>query len=263
MLKYAAAFLSLFLFSANAFATHPLITDDTSLQGKGKFQIEMNSGFSTDKTVTAGLSVEERGAEGGAALSYGVTDKIDLVLGLSHHWHRIKEGGVNTLNESGIGDMKVEFKCLCFESEESGMSIALKPALSVPTGNERKGLGSGALSGGVTVIATHQSRLGALHGNLGYSRNEYGLKENNEAARNDIWHASLAAEINLTKNIRTVANLGVKTNEDNTSRIHPVFLIGGLICSIDEKLDIDLGLKCGLNEAETDSTLLAGVTAWF
>ncbi|NTW69622.1 MAG: transporter [Chlorobiaceae bacterium] len=259
MLKYTAAFLALFLFSANAFATHPLITDDTALQGKGKFQIEMNSGFSTDKTVTAGLSVEERGAEGGAALSYGVTDKIDLVLGLSHHWHRIKEGGVNTLNESGIGDMKVEFKCLCFESEESGMSIALKPALSVPTGNERKGLGSGALSGGVTVIATHQSRLGALHGNLGYSRNE----TDDDNTRNNIWHASVATEINVMGDLRAVLNTGIETNEEKGSATHPAFLLGGVIYAVSENLDLDLGLKCALNKAETDRTFLVGLASRF
>ncbi len=159
--------------------------------------------------------------------------------------------------------MTVELKWRFFESEENGMSLALKPGLSIPTGNEQKGLGNGALTGGVTLIATHEGRLGVLHCNLGYLRNDYGIEENNMSARNDIWQASLAAELNLTGSLRSVLNIGVETNEDKTSDIHPVFLIGGLICCIDENLDLDLGLKCGLNEAETDRAVLAGLAVRF
>jgi hypothetical protein len=263
MLKKSTILFAAFFFTGNAFAAHPLITDDTGTQGKGKFQIEINSELSTDKEQENGLSVKERGGEAGATLSYGITDNIDLVFGVPLQWYTIKEGGMSVADESGIGDMGIELKWRLFESEESGMSLALKPGLSIPTGNELKGLGNGALSAGLTLISTHEGRLGALHCNLGYSSNAYGIKENNETARNDIWHASLAAELNMTGNIRSVANIGVESNEDKTSDIHPVFLIGGLIWSVHENLDIDLGLKCGLNKTETDTTFLAGLAARF
>jgi hypothetical protein len=263
ILKKNAALLFAFLFSTNAYAAHPLITDDTSTQGKGKVQIEINSEFSSEKEQTQRLSVDETGGKAGAALSYGIADNIDLVVGMPLKWYTFKEGGMIVAYESGIGDMGIELKWRLLESEESGMSLALKPGLSIPTGDELKRLGNGALSAGLTLISTHEGRLGALHCNLGYSRNAYGIKENDEAARNDIWHASLAAELNMTGNIRSVANIGVETNEDKTSDIHPVFLIGGLICSIGENLDIDLGLKCGLNKAETDTTFLAGLASRF
>ncbi|NTV04958.1 MAG: transporter [Chlorobiaceae bacterium] len=263
MLKKNVLLILTLFFSGNAYAAHPLITDDTGTQGKGKFQIEINSEFSTDKEQENGLSVKERGGAVGATLSYGISHNIDLVVGMPLQWHTIKEEGMTVADESGIGDMGIELKWRLIEAEEGGMSLALKPGLSIPTGDEHKGLGNGVVSGGVALIATHEGRLGALHCNLGYRLNDYGIEENNMAARNDIWHASLAAEINLTDNFRSVANIGVETNEDITSEVPPVFLIGGLICSIHENLDIDLGLKCGLNEAETDTTFLAGLAARF
>jgi hypothetical protein len=263
MMKKNTLLIFALFFSGNAYAAHPLITDDTGTQGKGKIQIEINSEFSTDQEQENGLSVKEKGSEAGSTLSYGITDNIDLVVGMPLQWYTVKEGGVTVADESGFGDMGIELKWRLIEAEEGGISLALKPGLSIPTGDEHKGLGNGALTGGVTLIATHEGRLGALHCNLGYNRNEYGITENTETARNDIWHASLAAELNLTDKIRSVANIGVETNEDKASTLHPVFFIGGLICSIDENLDIDLGLKCGLNDAETDTAFLAGLAARF
>lgn len=264
MLKKPICSAALFLLlSSSAFAAHPLITDDTGTQGKGKFQLEINSEFATDKEKENGIAIKERAGETAAALSCGIAENIDLVVGLPLQWYTQREGGMITADESGIGDMSVELKWRVLDSEENGISLALKPGLSIPTGSEEKGLGYGRVSGGVTMIATREGRLGALHCNLGYSHSEYGIEEENEAARNDLWHASLAAELNMTDNLRSVANIGVETNEDKTSDIHPVFLIGGLICSLTENLDIDLGLKCGLNKAETDTTFLAGLAARF
>ena len=261
--KTTAAAGLLLLLSSSAFAAHPLITDDSGTQGKGKFQLEINSEFATDKEKENGIAIKERAGETAAALSCGIAENIDLVVGLPLQWYTQREGGMITADESGIGDMSVELKWRVLDSEENGISLALKPGLSIPTGSEEKGLGYGRVSGGVTMIATREGRLGALHCNLGYSHSEYGIEEENEAARNDLWHASLAAELNMTDNLRSVANIGVETNEDKTSDIHPVFLIGGLICALSENLDVDLGLKCGLNKAETDTTFLAGLAARF
>lgn len=43
--------------------------------------------------------------------------------------------------------------------------------------------------------------------------------------------------------------------------IDPAFILGGLIYSISKNLDIDFGIKGGLNKPETDYAILAGI-AW-
>ncbi|NTU94031.1 MAG: transporter [Chlorobiaceae bacterium] len=250
-------------FSTPAFAAHPLITDDTGTQGKGRFQLELNSEFATDRENEAGISVKKRGGELATMVSYGLGDRVDLVAGLPWLWSRLKEDGVVTADEEGIGDLSIELKWRFFEASKNGISLALKPGITLPTGDEAKGLGNGEISGGVMLIATHESEGLKLHANTGYTRSEYRLDADKASNRNDIWHASLAAELDVAEKLRAVANAGVETNGDKGSHTHPAFLLGGLIYSVTEAIDLDLGIKGGLNKAETDTALLAGMAVRF
>jgi hypothetical protein len=249
------------IISSGAYAAHPLITDDTGTQGTGKFQLEITSEFSSNEENDGGPTIKETGGEIAAALSYGISENIDLVVGMPYQWYTVKESGLKVAEESGGGDMSVELKWRFLDTGEEGTSLALKPGISIPAGSEEKGFGSGAVSCGVMLIATHTGKLGALHANLGYSRVGYGTEENDEASRKDIWHASLAGELNMTETLRAVADIGMETNGELVSDIHPAYLIGGLIYSINDDMEIDFGVKCGLNDAETGTTFLAGYTA--
>jgi hypothetical protein len=230
------------LWSIPALAEHPMITDDTGTQGKGNYLLELNTGFSTEEVETGGGMV--------ATLTCGMADNVDLCVTLPCQWSPAK----------GIGDIPVEIKWRIFEAEQNGLSLALKPGFSIPTGDEKKGLGNGAFSGGMMVIVTKAAQHSALHCNVGYTRNAYGLKSDAEASRMDIWHASIAAEIHLTKKLRSVADIGIDTNPDKTSNTHPVYLVGGLIYSVTEDFDLDVGVKGGLDHALPDMMLLAGLT---
>ncbi|MCF8383029.1 MAG: transporter [Chlorobium sp.] len=245
------------------FAAHPLITDDSGTQGKGKVQIELNSEFAWNRTDDNGVKMKEDTGETALALSFGIAENIDLVVGIPFAWYTIRENGLRIADDNGIGDMSLEIKFRVYENEESGLSLAVKPGISIPTGDEQQGFGSGEFSPGITLIATHEGDFGALHANVGYSRNNYKNDDDDAVSSDDIWHASIAAELNMTDRLRTVANIGVETGEEITSDTHPVFLVGGLIYSVSENLDLDIGLKCGLNDAETDSALLAGLAARF
>ncbi|HUN55298.1 MAG TPA: transporter [Smithella sp.] len=66
--------------------------------------------------------------------------------------------------------------------------MAFKPGISFPTGDDKRGLGAGALGGHLYLIASQELGPWAFHGNLGYIRNENTIDE-----RKDIWHASFAA----------------------------------------------------------------------
>jgi len=62
------------------------------------------------------------------------------------------------------------------------------------------------------------------------------------------------------KSLRVVANIGMERNSLKTSNTNPAFVLGGLIYSISEKLNVDFGVKGGLNGPETDISYLAGIT---
>ena len=249
-------FLALLLVAGPSWAAHPLITDDTGTQGRGNFQLELTGQYDRDKENVGGVSVKATGVETAATLSYGILDHVDLVLSLPYLWGKEKENDIVVYDEDGISDASLEAKIKVFEKE--GFSLALKPGISLPTGDEDKGLGTGKFGGQIFLIASQEVEPFTFHVNLGYVRNE-----NDADERESIWHASVAAVWEVVKDLSLVANIGVERNPDGEADDDPAFLIGGIIYSINENLDIDLGMKYGLTDSEADISALAGLAFRF
>jgi hypothetical protein len=256
MFVWKCAMCFILIVPAPAWAAHPLITDDTGTQGKGKYQLEVNGQYDSDKETIGGVSVKTTGGQAATTLSYGIIDNTDLVLSIPYAWSTVKQDDVTVSDEKGISDTTFEVKWRFFEKD--GFSFALKPGVSFPTGDENKGLGSGKIGYHGYFIISKESAPWAFHMNLGYIRNENTVEE-----RVDIWHASLAATYEVIKNLKVVGNIGIERNRDTDSDNDPAFLIGGIIYSVAENFDIDFGVKYGLAKAETDYSLLAGTTFRF
>jgi hypothetical protein len=248
MSKKLIALFIVLCWSGVAFASHPLITDDTDTQGKGKFQLELNGEYSHKNKD----SVTEDATEITAILSSGITDRTDIILGIPYSIVRDKDSETTTNN--GFSDTWLALKWRFYEKE--GLSFALKPGITLPTGNDEKNLGSGRVTSSIFFIVTKKLEPGAFHFNLGYKRNENKVDE-----REDLWHASLAGEVKVSKNFKAVVNIGIEKNPDRCSSIDPAFIIGGIIYSIRENLDVDFGLKSWLNNPDKDYSVLAGL-AW-
>ncbi len=67
----------MFTTTTAAFAAHPLITDDTGTQGKGKFQVEVNSEFGYDKETADGVVTKEKAGKAATFISAGIADNSD------------------------------------------------------------------------------------------------------------------------------------------------------------------------------------------
>ena len=249
-------FMALLLMACPSWAAHPLITDDTGTQGKGKFQLELNGQYDWDKEDDEGVSVKATGGQAAATLSCGIVENVDLVFSLPYLWGKEKDDDITVYDENGIGDATFEVKWRLFEKD--GFSLALKPGITFPTGDEDKGLGTGKLGGHILLIGSKELGSWAFHANLGYIRNE-----NDTDEQKDIWHASLAATYEVIKNLKLVADVGVERNTDDDANDDPVYIIGGVIYSINDNFDVDLGVKGGLSKSDTDLSLLAGVTFRF
>ncbi|NTW51848.1 MAG: transporter [Chlorobiaceae bacterium] len=244
-------------------AAHPLITDDTGTQGKGRFQLELNSEFSSETEKENGIKMQERSGESAATLSYGLSDNIDVVTGLPWQWFCLKEDGSIVTDGNGIGDLSFEIKWRFYENKDQGLSLAIKPGISLPTGNEKKGFGNGRISEGIMMIATREWQHGAFHCNVGYTHNSYSQEQDNASLKKDLWHASVATEVKMMEKLRSVFDVGIDRNTDKAMDANPVYLLGGLIYSVTDNFDLDIGVKKGMNHAERDKTVLAGLTARF
>lgn len=233
---------------SESFAFHPLITDDTGTQGKGKFQLEVNGGYGHDEDE----GVVTKTTQISTMLTYGLSDPVDIMIGLPYQHLRIEDSGTVTRPE-GITDASLEIKWRFYEKD--GFSFAFKPGLTFPTGDDEKGLGTGRVTYRFFFIGTKEIKPWTFHLNLGYIRNENKVDENK-----DLWHGSLASTVELIKNLQFVGNIGLERNTDPNLNDPKAFILGGVIYSLSESLDIDFGIKGGLTKPEEDYTILAGLT---
>lgn len=260
--KHGVGAIAAVLFiGGTAFAAHPLITDDTGTQGKGKFQVEINGEYGSDSESDLYVEAREKGGSLESVFSAGLLDNLDLVLAVPYEWSRVKENGIAVSDVDGVGDVNLELKWRFFEKD--GFSLAIKPSVSFPSGNESKGLGAGKVGYGATVVASHEFDPFAVHLNLGYSHTRFALEEDRDANRSDIWHASLAGTAEVLEGLQLVTNVGLETNPDKASDTPPAFAIAGAIYSLTDAVDVDLGVKFGLTKPETDLSLLAGLAVRF
>lgn len=88
-----------FICLSYGFAAHPLITDDTGTQGKGKFQVEVNGEFRYDREKEDGVRIRETGGEIATIFSCGIVDNVDIVLGIPFQWFRIREKNEETTKQ--------------------------------------------------------------------------------------------------------------------------------------------------------------------
>ena len=252
MLKESlGAIIILLVFAGVSFSEHPLITDDTGTQGKGKFQIETNF----EQEHEEGRGVKEDGSQFQLAITYGIVDKVDVICTIPFLYLRIKDNGIKSTN-AGISDLTLETKWRFYESE--GLSFAIKPGLSVPSGDMNAGLGAGKVGGSLFLIATKEIEPLAFHFNAGYIRNENGVGEGLH-----LWHISLASEWKALKWLKVVGNVGAEGGRDKETDTPQAFILGGLVFFVSECIDLDLGLKGNFAESAQGYSLLTGATFRF
>ncbi len=241
--------------AGTAFSAHPLITDDTGTQGKGRSQLE----FVGQYDVARNGGAEERGYSVPTFpfLTYGLADATDILFGMPYTSERTEAAGTTTAVR-GAADAIIQLKTRFYDID--GLSFAVKPGVSLPTGNASEGLGNGKTSYSLFFIATKSAEPWEVDFNAGYFRNEYRLPSDQETKRKDIWHVSLASVVKVMKDLAVAADTGAERNPDTASDTPPAYILGGLIYSLRENLDIDLGMKAGLNKAETAHSVLAGIT---
>ncbi len=245
MIKRIITICAVLLWCGSAFGAHPLITDDAGTLGAGNLQLELNGEYAKD----GGDSTTETAA----AVVGGLRDDLDIVISVPYQFLRSTDDEGARVTEDGISDAALELKWRFYETEHC--SLALKPGITFPTGDEDKGLGDGKAAYSAVLIGTGDIDPVALHLNLGYTKNRKELK--------DVWHYSLAVEYEMANNLLLVGNIGGETNPDKGSGTHPAFVLGGLIYNVSEALSVDAGIKAGLNKAEPDYAVLAGLTFAF
>jgi predicted porin len=252
--------------SSLLWAAHPFVTDDTGTQGKGNWQLELQGDLlRSERTADTGSGPVEQKRKLNAflpVLSYGLFETLDVQLGLSYVRQRTTENGVVTESESGMSDSTLEVKWRFLEA--GAFSLALKPGLLLPTGDENKGLGTGKTSWGIALLATYEAEPWTFLGNVAYSKARFKLPQDAADNESDLWRVSGGLSYAVARDVRLVGEAGLRRNEsrndphvpDRTSQ----FAMIGFIYSPSKKMDFDFGFRKNLNDAEFEEAFLVGAT---
>ncbi|MBI3575178.1 MAG: transporter [Gammaproteobacteria bacterium] len=243
----AAALLPLPLFAA-----HPLITEDTGTQGQGNFQLELTSEHAYEEEEGA----RETTVRTNAVLSYGLRDNADAILTLPHRRISSEAADGNRTVNQGTADIGLDLKWRFYE--QGNLSFALKPGLTMPTGDETRNLGTGRSTRSLYLVISYDAAPWEYHLHFGYIHNRNILGQH-ESLR----HISAAVGRKVGDNLRLVADYGADTPASRASSLNTEFFILGAIYSVRKGLDLDFGAKWGLTPPEADFTWLAGVTFRF
>jgi len=253
-----SAFLTAMI-AEHAFAALPFISDDAGTVSKGRSQVELSYERSGDRETVDGSDVKNDGNQVAATFGHGVAETFDLTLGFARPWGKSVVDGVSS-NEVGTADFTLDAKWrFC---EHSGIVFAVKPEI-----------GYSYLVGGASVehttwyggwlLATKKIEALAVSLNGGYFYNDYGSPADRDSSRSSIWSISALATYEVLEGLALGLDVGASTNPDKSSSEMPVYALVGAIYSLNEKVDLSLGLQVGITDPEPDVSGIAGITISF
>ena len=204
-----------------AWASHPLLTGDTGVLGKGGYEL----GVHGERTRAAG----DRSTEAVLKLGHGLGETLDVEVELPYM--RTVAGGSAT---SGRGDAGLGAKWRFFEND--AFSMALKPALLLPTGRDELGLGAGRARWGLNLAAAYELGRFEL-----------------------LAHQSVAVRFGATEKLRLVADLARDTSADPQTQAHAREAMLGAVYAPSDAIDLGLGFRKVLNDAADERGVRAGI----
>ena len=191
----------------SAFATLPLTIDEADTQDPGTFQIEAGSSYETDS--------ECHHYDFPVALTYGVMPRWDIAAGfggqLEQRTRHEHEG--EDRRASGLADLNLATKWMFLKESTYLPRQTVCPSVTLPTADDKKGLGSGETDYDLTWMASTSigERFG-VHLNVGYSW----LGDPSGEDVGDLVHGGLAADYKLTDSLQCIGEVfGEEELEDH------------------------------------------------
>lgn len=243
-------------------AAHPLMTDDAATLGRRVVQVELGSAVSRDRSRAGdGTRTREDAAEVVLAVGAGLRGDLDLTLGVPLAGARTVAEGDAAQARGGLGDLTLDLKWRAMEA--GGLAVALRPGVTLPTGDARRGLGTGRACFAATLIVSQELGPVSLHANLAYLRDAYAGSADRRTLRADRLRASAATVLEVTPTVRLAADAGAERDPDRSEDAWGAHALGAALVAVSPRVDLDAGVKVGLTAPATDVTALFGLTCRF
>ncbi|MDR2853313.1 MAG: transporter [Burkholderiaceae bacterium] len=228
----------LLIASGAAGAAQPLSSDDAQVQGAGRWQLEAGFQQSVPQSAAGGPPRTES-----TTLTRGLDERTDAYVSALH-----SRGSLG----AGWGDLTLGLKWLLLE--QGPFSLAFKPWLTLPTGNQWRGLGTGRVSAG--ALMAMQTEVGPLSllANAGvvYQPTRWNQRQ-------WLWQISSAVLYHVTDRLQLAIDTVVARNTQWGAKTNPAWVIAGVIYTPRPWIDLDVGYYHRLNDAAGPNMIMAGV----
>jgi hypothetical protein len=187
-------------------------------------------------------------------LTFGLANKVDAFVYVPFKMAK-PDGGSS---ENGLADITVGAKWNFYKAGTA--ELAIKPMVTIPTGDEKKGADFGAgkaAFGGLFAVSAEVSKEVNVHANVmvmhqlvkvGDAYNVLGL--------------SAAGAFDASKELKVVGEIAASKADVSGAKWLTKFTAGA-VYALKENIDIDGGLSYGIQDKNKDLGILAGVTFKF
>ena len=165
-------------------------------------------------------------------LTVGVLDPLDLALTVPFTWQQIRENGNSTYDQGGLNDISLALKWRFLKTGST--SLAIKPSITLPSGDHNRGLGNARPAYGATLISTAEFKPITVSANIGYTY-QYYTNADKKIHRADLWNLSLAGTVEVMNGLQVATEVGTASNIHKASTDWPTFMTGGFIYSADRE----------------------------
>lgn len=230
-------------------AAHPLLTEDTSTQGNGKYQLELTHDYNVQ--YSGDTKTRIRNTTG--ILTLGLAEEVDLIFTLPHERLTQRADSYESTT-SGLAGIDIGFKWRFYDGD--AVSFAIRPGLGLGSGSDAEDRGfSRAATTSLYGAMSYRHDSWTFHAHVGYTRN---FQPPADAHRNT-FHGSIAAEFGVTEQLRFVGDVSINRSGGESIRS----MVVGIIYSLTPDLDLDVGYRHGLMRETPEHAWLTGLALRF
>ena len=192
-------------------------------------------------------------------LRYGVTESLEVQLGWEAYGHvRVRESSGTVRTSDGTGDVRLALRQNLANPDGSGLSLALMPYVTLPTGGSA--IGDGGWSAGLLLPVSYQ--LGEdlfleFTGEIADAANEQG------GGHHLAYGGIVGIDAPLTRTLSATAEFAAERDEE-PGRQRTDLLAGLSLAMVHgESLQFGAGANIGLNHSAPDLELYLGFARRF
>ena len=224
----------------------------------GHFDVELGLGdWTLDRSPASRVDTIEAGQ---ILVRIGLTDSLEAQMGWTAFGHvRMLDRPTGaTASASGVGDLSIALRQNLVNPDGSGLSLAVMPFATLPTGNDV--IGAGEWTAGLLVPVSYDLGSGVQ---LGLTAQAEAAADEDRSGRHLAYGGVAGVSLPLSDTVGATFEIAARRDEDPSG--HATEWLAGLSAGwmAQEGLQLDAGANLGLGSAAPDLQLYFGVSRRF